>query len=302
MVYNDDKKQITPTNISMRDTMSQRAYSQMSTPLESTSSNNLTQSEDSQHSGNKKVTIPKIIMQTWKNNDVPPHWRPSVESIKKYMPDWEYVLMTDDDNRNLIKQHFPDFLPYYDKFPYPIQRADACRAVFLYLRGGIYMDLDFELLHPLDDLFTSNNDAYFVCSGNIGSCVTNSFMASKPGHPFWLNYIEEMKKPAPSWALTKHFVVMNTTGPLALTRALKNSDIVYGTLPTKLIMPCSVCNIDYCDASSSYLKPLKGQSWNSFDSLALNFLLCNWRKLVMLVLLIIIVIVIWYLIRRYGYL
>ena len=42
--------------------------------------------------------LPKIIMQTWKNKDLPEKWKKSPLSITKYMPDWEYVLMTDEDN------------------------------------------------------------------------------------------------------------------------------------------------------------------------------------------------------------
>ena len=71
------------------------------------------------------VKIPKIIMQTWIDNDIPKKWKCSPESIKKVMPDWEYVLMTDTDNRKFVKKHFPSFLKYYDRFPHNIQKADA---------------------------------------------------------------------------------------------------------------------------------------------------------------------------------
>ena len=50
-----------------------------------------------------KVVIPKIIMQTWKNTQVPDHWKRSPESIKQHMSDWQYVLMTDDDNRKFVE-------------------------------------------------------------------------------------------------------------------------------------------------------------------------------------------------------
>ena len=127
------------------------------------------------------IKIPKIIMQTWKTQNVPLHWRASQESIQRLMPDWQYVLMTDKDNREFVKTHFPDFLPYYDRFEYPIQRADAVRYCWLAIHGGIYLDLDIELLKPLDPLFTSDNDVYLVSSGELSSHITNSFMASKPG-------------------------------------------------------------------------------------------------------------------------
>ena len=74
------------------------------------------------------VGIPKIIMQTYKTHDLPPKWEISPESVQGIMSDWQYVFMTDEDNRNFIKKYFPDFLSYYDAFPYGIQRADAVRC------------------------------------------------------------------------------------------------------------------------------------------------------------------------------
>src|SRR4029077_5740316 len=97
--------------------------------------------------------IPKRVMQTWKCKDIPDKWKKSQPSIRKYMPDWEYTLMTDEDNLAFVKHHFPEYLDIYLSFPYPIQRADCIRYMYLYIHGGIYMDLDYEVLEPLDHLF-----------------------------------------------------------------------------------------------------------------------------------------------------
>ena len=163
------------------------------------------------------VCIPKIFFQTCWSHDVPDKWKTSPASVKELMPNWKYVLFDDEENRAFVKKHFPNFLPYYDAFPYNIQRADAIRYMFLYVYGGIYMDLDFEIQHPLDDLFTSECDFYLVHSGNVGSYVTNSFMASKKGCKFWLDVIEEMKKPLPFYIWGKHFEVLSSTGPLTVS-------------------------------------------------------------------------------------
>lgn len=247
---------------------------------------------DSRSEGTTNVSIPKIIMQTWKTQNVPLHWRASQESIRCQMPDWQYVLMTDKDNREFVKKHFPDFLPYYDRFEYPIQRADAVRYCWLAINGGIYMDLDIELLKPLDPLFISDNDVYLVSSGNLSSSITNSFMASKPGVKLWYDVIEEMKKPVSWWAIGKHWKVMNSTGPLMLNRVVKRGDAVYATLPTRTVMPCSVCD-DVCMQPDAYVRPLPGQSWCAFDSMLYNFLLCRWRLVVFIVFILIVVIIVY---------
>lgn len=237
-----------------------------------------------------KMRVPKLIMQTWKTREIPKQWEESPESIKRILPDWKYVLMTDEDNRNFVKTHFPDFLPYYDAFPYNIQRADAIRPCWLYVYGGVYMDLDFVIRKNLNNLFNSKDELYFVNSGNVSSVITNSFMASIPKNPFWLYYIEEIKKSFnnPSWwAFGKHLKIMDSTGPLCLTRALKNySKMEVKIFENKIISPCSVCNIS-CDVKDSYLRPLNGGSWHSFDSKFFNFILCHWIKIIFTIIIII---------------
>lgn len=228
------------------------------------------------------MSVPKIIMQTWKTQDVPDKWKRSQESIRKHLPDYQYVLLTDEDNREFVKQYFPDYLSTFDSFPHPIQRADMIRPMWLYINGGVYMDLDFEIQKDFSSLLETG-ELFLVSSGNIGASLTNSFMASVPRHPLWLLYLERMKEPVSVFAITKHFEVMTTTGPLALTSVVKNNEVVYSSLPQKFLMPCSVCDDRDSDVCNGYLRPLEGQSWNSWDSLVLNFLMCHWKKIVILV-------------------
>lgn len=238
----------------------------------------------------KKVHIPKRIFQTWKTHTVPNHWKPGQDSIKEMMPDWEHVLFDDEDNRNFIKEHFPDYLKYYDAFPYNIQRADVIRYAYLYVFGGLFFDSDFRVLKPLDELFTETDaDVYLVHSGNVGGCVTNSFMASKPGCKFWLDVLEETKRVLPWYYLGKHIVTMCSTGPIMLSNVCNKTKMVIAKLPGRLLMPCSVCNIN-CNTEGALLSPLPGGgSWNSFDSTFYNFWLCNWRDVVFVLFLLLLV-------------
>ena len=244
------------------------------------------------------VCIPKIIMQSWKTREIPSHWEESPKSIQKHMPDWKYVLMTDEDNRKMIKEHFPDFLECYDSLPYHIQRVDCSRYAFLYLYGGIYMDLDLTLQRDASFLFTSG-DVFLVSSGNVSGYYTNSFMASKPRNKLWLEMLEEVKRPSKWWYIGKHLEVMAKSGPVALSRVANRSKVVISVIPKKLVMPCSVCNIN-CSTCEAYLKPLEGSSWTSWDTTFLNFWLCNWKKVVSFLILLLLLILIAYIVRKYG--
>ena len=201
--------------------------------------------------------------------------------------------MTDDDNRRFLEVNYPDSLNTYNSFEYNIQRADFMRPHYLHYWGGVYIDLDLIPTKSFDSLFIHNIGIYLAESGNISHSLTNSFMASRAREPFWLYYIEEMKKPTPSWAYGKHFKVMASTGPIALTRAVRNSDLIYAVLPSKLVMPCSVCNIDRCIVNDeAFIKPVRGQSWNDWTSHMMNVCMCNWKNILSITFIIVIGIII----------
>lgn len=47
------------------------------------------------------LRIPRIIHQTWKTKDVPSPLDQLPQTWKEYLPNWEYILWTDEMNRNL---------------------------------------------------------------------------------------------------------------------------------------------------------------------------------------------------------
>jgi mannosyltransferase OCH1-like enzyme len=96
--------------------------------------------------------IPKIIHQTWKTDRIPEAWQPWTRTWRVFHPDWQYRLWADEDNRRFVETHYPDFIETYEGFSYNIQRADAVRYLILYKLGGLYVDLDFECLRPVNDL------------------------------------------------------------------------------------------------------------------------------------------------------
>lgn len=246
------------------------------------------------HIAPSKVKIPKIIMQTWKNTEVPDHWKPSKTAIEKLMPDWEYVLMTDDDNKNFCEQHFPDFLPYYEQFEYGIMRADAIRCMWLYVKGGLYLDLDIELVKPVDELFYEDHEIYVVKSGNFSNYYTNAFMASKPGAQFWLRCIDAMKAPYSLWQIGKHLKVMGTTGPLMVSKVIYEAFPDKYEMPAKLLTSCSVCDPKPCNIQDGYARTLEGSSWVEADTRFYIFCTCNWKAICLVIIILIIIVIIWY--------
>lgn len=99
--------------------------------------------------------IPKIIHYCWLSGDsIPADLQICVDSWKKYLPDYKFVLWDlnrFDINQSLwVKQAFE-----LKKYAFA---ADYIRLYAIYNYGGIYMDMDVEVVKPFDKLLES---AYF---------------------------------------------------------------------------------------------------------------------------------------------
>lgn len=243
------------------------------------------------------MEIPKIIFQTWKTYDIPDNWKYAQKTVKEKNKNWKYVLLSDDDNLKIVKKYFPDFLPYYVNFKYNIQRADAIRYMVLYLYGGVYLDLDYQAIKPFGSIFLEKGkEVGLIKSSNI-NFMTNSFLCSHKGSNFWLECIEEMKKPAKIWYFTKHFEIMGTTGPIMINRLYKKNRDKVQIL--EINVPCDACNIDNCPYNKKYyLRAIYGQSWNSLDSFIINFVNCNIKSIIYVILILILTSIIIYRINR----
>ncbi len=179
-------------------------------------------------SGAASVTsgrIPKIIHQIWNTRDVPEAWVPYVASWRKQHPQWQYRLWTHDEGRRLVETRFPGFLDVYQAFSYDIQRVDALRYMILVTHGGLYVDLDFECLRPIDDLLRARQVVVardlraHAARHGLRSMFCNGFMAAAPGHPFLFKAIDALTETRVRISL--HQEVMASTGPIFLTRVLQ---------------------------------------------------------------------------------
>lgn len=234
--------------------------------------------------------IPKIIHQTWKTEEIPDNWKKAVESCKKKNDDYKYMLWTDSTMEEFIKSEYPSYYDLYMSYKYNIQRCDVFRYFVLYKYGGIYLDMDILCKKKLDAYLKYN--IVLAKSSNV-SMFTNSFFMVEPGNKFIKFCIDNLKDNRNSlWFLGKHMHIMSSTGPFYLSKMvnkfklsnMKNNHVLTNE---EYAGDCCVCNEETC-VGSPYFKHIKGQSWNSFDSLFYNFLLCN-TKLILGIIMIIII-------------
>jgi len=178
--------------------------------------------------------VARIIHQTWATRDsIPLEFESYMQSWLKHHPKWEYRFWADDDNNKLVSRHFPWFqdtfnqltggMPGFVTRP-KIRQADAIRYMILHVYGGVYADLDFEALKPLEDILDGSRDAIIgqepfahahLLNGQPRT-VCNAIMISPRGHPFWVKVLEYIRDH------TRHQGdPVDSTGPRMLERVLK---------------------------------------------------------------------------------
>jgi hypothetical protein len=81
-------------------------------------------------------TVTKLIHQSWSTTELPKKFKHWSDGCREQHPDWEWVLWTDDDNDEMIREFLPWLLPAFEKLKGPIYRADLSRHAYMMLFGG----------------------------------------------------------------------------------------------------------------------------------------------------------------------
>lgn len=116
-------------------------------------------------------SIPKIIIQTWKTNNIPVKYKEDILSVKKFNKDYQYLFFSDEDITKFLKDNYPKYYDTYVKLPVIIQKIDFFRYVAVYHYGGFYFDLDMKGYYPLDELL--KYDCVFPVDQNIKNKMCN---------------------------------------------------------------------------------------------------------------------------------
>ena len=199
------------------------------------------------------MKIPRKIHQVWSGIEGP--YPQIFENYKntwlRDYPSWEYILWDQQKMNDFIIKFYPQYWEKYNDFPYNIQRWDIIRYLILYKYGGMYADLDYESLRPLDSIL-SDQTCCFACEstyndekGNLLQYFNNALILSSPKHFFIKAIIDYIfsDKIIIRFGLSKSQYVLNTTGPLMITKlyhSLPNSrkKKVY-IIPAEYVTPIS---------------------------------------------------------------
>jgi mannosyltransferase OCH1-like enzyme len=155
-----------------------------------------------------RVAIPRILHQIWVGPDpLPGDLAEYREGWIRNHPDWEHHLWTDENlPRDFARKEA------YEPLRQPAERADVIRVELLLRHGGVYADLDFESLRPLDPLL----DTDFLIGYRKPRRPNNALIGAAPGHPVMAEARERIRPRTTYGAVDKA-----GTGPLFWRKLLR---------------------------------------------------------------------------------
>ena len=215
--------------------------------------------------------IPKIIHYCWfGRGEMPQLALDCIGSWHKYMPDWEYKLWNED-NFDVDSHQYTREAYKSKKFAFV---SDYVRLIALRDFGGLYMDVDFLVRKPFDDLM--NDKAFAGIEGSKRNPVMMGVISSEPDGEWvkeqlglydGLHFIKEDGSPdmTPNTSRVLASMVRNGFNADGKEKYYKDLHI----FPTDYFCPRQttgeylLTENTYCDhlGASSWIPP--GKSWKS---------------------------------------
>ncbi|MFC1841590.1 glycosyltransferase family 32 protein [Candidatus Dependentiae bacterium] len=241
--------------------------------------------------------IPKVFHYIWFGVKLPDQYKPFLETWLKYHPNWTFVFWVDNPQNYDLGNHFEGFTfadlkrylqssnpqkekrividvkninfdnrTFFDQTRNYGQRSDILKWEVVYRFGGVYIDVDFECIKPLDmlnhmyDFYTGIQplDTSFI---QLGAAL----FAARPGHPTLKHCVESIKD---DWHNPQ---VVVATGPLHFTKSyfqtLSNKGLVDAVFPASYFYPCGYDE-----------QKLPRKNWIKPESFAVHHWAGSWLK------------------------
>ncbi|MDB4435651.1 glycosyltransferase [bacterium] len=124
--------------------------------------------------------IPKIIHQIWlgggRLSAEQKYWQ---STWKKHNPEWEFIVWDENALRVARLDGFLFKNSYIAEYATSLAEvSDLLRYEILFRYGGVYTDIDYECLKPIDDLMSGKS---FVAGAESDEYMCNAFIASAKG-------------------------------------------------------------------------------------------------------------------------
>jgi len=135
------------------------------------------------------MPIPKVIYQTWKTKNLHENCIKIRDAIQTLNPDYQIVLYDDAEIDLFIKANYnSDIYNCFLQLNVGASKADFWRYCVLYKNGGVYLDIDSNIVKPLDQLIQGYEQCIITRESNEG-IFNNWIMIFEKEHPILLQTI-----------------------------------------------------------------------------------------------------------------
>ena len=135
--------------------------------------------------------INKKIYQTWKYKKLPNAAQSAIDKALSINPSFQHEVYDDSDVFYFIKENYDkDVLSAYESLNAGAAKADFWRYCVLHINGGIYLDVDSEILSSLDELIQTEDKAIVSRERNFGLFVQWCLMF-EAAHPILAKTIDK---------------------------------------------------------------------------------------------------------------
>lgn len=248
----------------------------------------------------------KIIHQIWFNlghgEEIPPKYKKYQLSWKKNHPSWEYILWDEKMGDQFVKKYYPTHFYSYKNVKYGIMKIDILRYFILDKIGGLYADIDYKSIYPIDEYIDLNQDKDIMFNNasetNIllyKTNVSNSLIYCKyPNHPFWKIVIRELFERIDTEHFYKVYYVLHNTGPKLINDLLyKYKDkYKFGYFNSEQFNFCNSCGCKPSKTEKLYAVHDYVSYWNpDLWKFIRKHIFCNLKKILIFVCIILLIIV-----------
>jgi len=133
------------------------------------------------------VRIPKTIMQTIREKEVPSRLGDYIDKISEHNPSFSREIFDDKDIEKFI-QDDPVLMQAYNNIKIGVVKADFFRLVWLLKKGGVYADVDMISFKKMENL---ENVDMLVLYDKKKDELAFHFLASVKGNPIIQKTLEE---------------------------------------------------------------------------------------------------------------
>ena len=136
--------------------------------------------------------IPKTIFQTWKTQNLPKKVSELHSKMLRLNPEYQHIIYTDSQMDDYMHSNTDgDLKKVYFKLNNIVAKADLWRYTVLLNEGGIYLDIDSEIVKPLSKLISTNDRAIITAERNKDLFVQWALIFEK-GHPILSRTLENI--------------------------------------------------------------------------------------------------------------